>query len=124
MKLINDFFSIKETQKFDSGVNFAVLLNAEHFIYSAHFPGNPITPGVCITQMVKELTEELIQTPLFLKVAKNIKFTQVINPLQHPQVNFTLSIKSQKEGDYDVNATVASENEIFAKLSLLCSNKK
>ena len=124
MNLIDDFFSIKETQKLDGGVNFAVLLNAEHFIYSAHFPGNPITPGVCITQMVKELTEELIQTPLFLKVAKNIKFTQVIDPRKHPEVSFTLSVKSQKEGCYDVNASVASGNEIFAKLSLLCSNKK
>ena len=119
MILINDFYSIKETQKIDGGVNFAVRLNADHFIYAAHFPENPITPGVCITQMVKELTEETVQTPLSLKVAKNIKFTQIINPLLYPEVTFALSIQQDDDKNgYKVNATVAKDNIIFTKLSL------
>ena len=53
MILLNDFFQIVE-----SGVDpksgqliFKVRLNASHVIYKAHFPGMPITPGVCIIQM-------------------------------------------------------------------------
>ena len=123
MTLKNDFYHIVERQNTDSGVNFIVRFNADHFIYAAHFPGNPITPGVCITQMVKELTEELTQFPLFLKIVKNIKFTQVINPLQHPKVSFALTTPQEDENGYKVSATVKNDSEIFAKLSLLFTRK-
>ena len=123
MKLKNDFYSITKTQRTDKGVNFAVRFNADHFIYAAHFPGNPVTPGVCIAQIVKELTEELLQMSLFLMVAKNIKFTQVINPLQHPNVTFTLSIPQADEVGYKVSAVVESGSEVFAKLSLQLTKK-
>ena len=118
MTLKNEFYTIIERQNTDNGVNFTVLFNAEHFIYAAHFPENPITPGVCITQIVKELTEELLQTSLFLEVAKNIKFTQVINPLQYPEVSFLLSTPQETETGYRLTASVESNGEIFAKLSL------
>ena len=38
---------------------FNVILNPDHLIYKAHFPGQPVTPGVCILQMIQEkkLTE-------------------------------------------------------------------
>ena len=36
-----------------------VLLDGEHGIYAAHFPGNPITPGVCkFLQLEKKLLEQ------------------------------------------------------------------
>ena len=118
MTLKDNFYNILEQQNTDSGINFTVHFNAEHFIYAAHFPGNPITPGVCITQIVKELTEELTQTSLFLKIVKNIKFTQVINPLQHSKVIFALTNLQEDESGYKVSAVVMNESDIFAKLSL------
>ena len=119
MKLKDDFYFIKQTEYTDKGVNYTVALNASHFIYAAHFPGNPVTPGACLTQMAKELTEELIQAPLFLKVVKNIKFTQVINPLLYPEVNFALVVAQENEHVFKINVGVACGNETFAKLSLL-----
>ena len=118
MNLKDDFYQIKEIQHTDSSVNFTVHFNANHLIYAAHFPENPITPGVCITQIVKELTEELLQTPLFLKIVKNIKFLQVIHPLQHPEVSFILSIPKEDETGYRVTASVESHGEVFAKMIL------
>jgi 3-hydroxyacyl-[acyl-carrier-protein] dehydratase len=118
MKLKDDFYRIAKTQRTENGVNFTIQFNADHFIYAAHFPGNPITPGVCITQVVKELTEELVQAPLFLKVVKNIKFTQVINPLQHTEVTFALSTPQSDGIGYKVSASVESSSAVFAKLSL------
>ena len=122
MKLKDDFYCIKETQHTDKGVNFTVHLNANHFIYAAHFPGNPITPGVCITQIVKELTEELVQKPLFLKVVKNIKFTQIINPLQYSDVIFSISTPREDENGYKVSASVVYGSDNFAKMSLIFIN--
>ena len=123
MNLKESFYQIKEIQHTDTSVFFTVCLNPSHFIYAAHFPGNPITPGVCITQIVKELTEELVQTPLFMKIVKNLKFTQVINPLQHPEVTFILSNPQKDETGYRVTASVESNGEVFAKMSLQFTHK-
>jgi len=120
---IKDFYQIKEIQHTGNCVHYTVHFNPDHFIYAAHFPGNPITPGVCITQIVKELTEELVQAPLFMKIAKNIKFTQVINPLKHPEVNFILSIPKESETGYKITASVESNGEVFAKMSLQFASK-
>jgi len=119
MTLKDNFYQIKEMHHTDTGVNFLVHFNVEHFIYAAHFPGNPITPGVCIVQIVKELTEKLTQTPLFLKTVKNIKFVQVINPLTHAEVTFALGTPQKDENGYRISAGVESGDEIFAKLSLI-----
>jgi glycosyltransferase involved in cell wall biosynthesis/3-hydroxymyristoyl/3-hydroxydecanoyl-(acyl carrier protein) dehydratase len=54
MKLLNDFFSIKERTGNESEWVYHLSLNAGHPIYQAHFQGNPITPGACIIQMLKE----------------------------------------------------------------------
>ena len=118
MTLKNDFYNVAWRQNTDCGVNFRVRLNAEHFIYAAHFPGNPITPGVCIIQIVKELTEELLQTPLFMTAAKNIKFTRVINPLQQPEITFVISSPQKDAKGYKLTASVENEGKIFAKMSL------
>jgi 3-hydroxyacyl-[acyl-carrier-protein] dehydratase len=123
MKIKNDFYQIKEINHTDNGVVFSIRFNPEHYIYTAHFPGNPITPGVCITQIVKELTEELVQAPLFLKIAKNIKYTQIINPLLHPEVAFILSNPLEIENGYKVNASVESNGEVFARMSLQFTRK-
>ena len=128
MKLKNDFYSVTEAQHSESSVKYTVHLNADHFIYAAHFPGNPITPGVCITQIVKELTEDLLQKSLFLKIVKNIKFTQVINPLQHSEIDFVIRCQMSdirqsdcrnSDIEHKVSASVESGSVTFAKLSLI-----
>ena len=123
MILKNDFYDIIGRENTETGVNFTVQFNAEHFIYAAHFPGNPFTPGVCITQTVKELTEDLLQIPLFLKIVKTVKFTQVINPLQHPKVTFVLAVPQKDDDGYKVSAVVKNEVDSFAKLSLQFTKK-
>lgn len=55
MLLRNNLYTV--TQKEVDGLkgHFELALNPSCFIYQAHFPGEPITPGVCIVQMGKEL---------------------------------------------------------------------
>jgi 3-hydroxyacyl-[acyl-carrier-protein] dehydratase len=122
MKLKNDFFQIKNACQTATGTDYTVALNAEHFIYQAHFPGNPITPGVCIIQIVKELSEEALQRELFLKKVNNIKFLNVINPLENNEVTFSVSVSSESEEAYKISAVVSAKENQFAKLSMLFVN--
>ena len=55
MVLIDNFYTVKSQNISAGKAEFRVKLNAENFIYQAHFPNNPITPGVCLIQMAVEL---------------------------------------------------------------------
>ena len=58
----------------------SVRLLPESAIYKAHFPGNPITPGVCQVAMVAEQVERRSGRRLQLKEAKNLKFLGLLRP--------------------------------------------
>jgi 3-hydroxyacyl-[acyl-carrier-protein] dehydratase len=123
MKLKDDFFSIINFYQINSGIDYTIRFNPEHTIYQAHFPGNPITPGVCIIQIVKELTEEALKKELFLKKVNNVKFLNVINPLEHNEVTFSISFSTTEDDAHKINAVVSDGNNTFAKLSMLFVNQ-
>lgn len=89
MVLKNNLYVIEGQQSGESSVSYDIRLQPDHTIYRAHFPGEPITPGVCVIQMAKELLEDHLQRPLAIKAVKNVKFLAVISPLEHPCVRYT-----------------------------------
>ena len=52
----NDEKDIKEQE--NGQPTYTIVVNENHFIYKAHFPNNPITPGVCMVQMIEEIMKE------------------------------------------------------------------
>lgn len=89
--LLKDFYTVSSREQ-TSGQSFSVhlKLNAEHPVFKGHFPGNPVTPGVCMMQIIKELTEEITGTELFLTNAGNVKFMALINPEINPELRLDL----------------------------------
>lgn len=120
MKLLDSLYTITEQVASESEHSYTIRLNAEHFIYAAHFPGEPITPGVCIMQIAQELLEEHLGESLMLECVKNIKFLRIITPTETPVVSYKLHKISCEEGCVKAQVTVSSNEEIFAKLSLVC----
>lgn len=100
---------------------FHINLMPECVIYKAHFPGHPVTPGVCIIQTATELLSELLGEELELQGVSNAKFLRVINPLENPSVTCTFSKVTACDADGVMKATCAfSDNgTIFSKLSLI-----
>ena len=106
------------TQKTERG--YEVLLDEKHFIYQAHFPGEPVTPGVCIIQMAKELLEDYLQHDFEIKQVKNVKFLSVISPIKTPRVSYTFDKLSvlEETGECKVQIMVTAGDEVLAKLSM------
>ena len=117
MILNNNFFTIKSQNITDGKAEFRIKLNAEHFIYRAHFPNNPITPGVCLLQMTEELFSSLKGINFRIKALKNVKFTATINPLEFPEVDFLLDFV-ENENRWQVKVLIKENETVFAKISL------
>jgi 3-hydroxyacyl-[acyl-carrier-protein] dehydratase len=87
-KEISSTFGAENKNSFNSTVE----INAAHAIFHGHFKQVPITPGVCMIEMIKEIVTEKLNLNLFLEEGNNIKFLSMVNPLENPQlsINFEL----------------------------------
>lgn len=112
MRLLNDFFSILKKTQEESAFSFSLTLNPDHPIYQAHFPGHPVTPGVCIIQIATECAEEALDRHLNLVSSRNIKFLKPILPSQI--LGLSLSISE----DLVTRAEFTCEGVSVAKMSL------
>lgn len=116
MKLINDFYHIVATDESGDKSVYKVKLNAVHDIYRVHFPGNPVTPGVCLVQMATEILERKSGKGLVLSTAVNIKFKRLVAPTDEPSFVFS---KLVMEDDL-LKALISIEDEQgqFARMCL------
>lgn len=115
--LLKNFYTLIELNTSDQENLKAIIeLNKDHDIYKGHFPGNPVVPGVCLTQLIKEIMEAAEKKELNLVYADNIKFMAVVNP----EVNQTLHIDLKVKYDSDqnlikVNSVTYFEDQVFYK---------
>ena len=87
-----------------------VRLLPESAVYAGHFPGYPITPGVCLVQIALELIAEMAGQAGHddkknqaghddkvgrLVAAKNIKFTSPVFPAEGSELRFNLVGKGE-----------------------------
>jgi 3-hydroxyacyl-[acyl-carrier-protein] dehydratase len=116
--LKDNFFSILNcTNAADSEVDFTICLHSEHTIYQVHFPNNPITPGVCIIQIVKELFSFFKQTDFTIKKIKNVKFLHPIDPTVHNTINFNINWEENNEL-FLLKTTVYEGDTVFSKINM------
>lgn len=127
MQLKNNLYKIIRKEGVGPVVNYAIELIPSCVIYAAHFPGEPITPGVCIVQMGKELVEELLSeqrpTPckLVITKVKNVKFLSIISPNETLQLTYQVKklVTSEDGTSVETQLIVLSEEKPMAKISLV-----
>ena len=123
MRLNGDFYRIESRMEGlpqgQSGFN--VILNPDHLIYKAHFPGMPVTPGVCILQMIQELLSEQQGMPLFISGIKNAKFIKMISPVTDGTVSVIFTSCTEEDGGIKAQGTVSKRDDmsdVFLKFSV------
>ena len=115
MMFKDDFYTLSNLEVHGTRATAQINLNPKHSIYKGHFPGNPVTPGVCQIQIVKETLGHIVGEPLFLKTAKNIKFLNVLLPTKSP-IDLDLDYEESAPG-INVSATLAAGETVFLKFS-------
>ena len=118
--LKNTFYTIKEITDTDNSRNYLVSLNALHPIFQAHFAGNPIMPGACVVQLIKELTSDCFKQDFVTRTIENMKFLYEINPLKTPEISVRLTFSKQDKGDVsEQTAVFVQENDRFSVSTIL-----
>ena len=110
---MKEIYTLDYVREADGGCDCGIHLDPGHVIYKAHFPGFPVTPGVCIVGMAVELASALSGRKLSLSEAKDIKFVMPITPKGETVVDFDLSL----DGDI-LKASVKVGEEPCAKMTV------
>lgn len=108
----------------ENGFVAEIETNPSHIIYKAHFPGNPITPGVCIIKAAGEILENKINRKLWLKTVKNVKFLSIIIPAEGKRIKYAFSNFKEEENGCKVQVLVNDNTTIYAKISLTFSYER
>ena len=116
--LIEGLYTIKDSQDTDEGIVVNIRLNKDHDIFKGHFPGNPVMPGVCMIQIIKELTEKKSEKKLLLTSSSNIKFMAIINPEMNPELELNISI-TEEDGQLKVKNTTSFGATVALKLNAI-----
>jgi 3-hydroxyacyl-[acyl-carrier-protein] dehydratase len=95
--LQHHLFTFADLQAEKEIVKTDIKLNPLHPILKGHFPDNPILPGVCMMQMVKEVAEAYTNKKIKLVLARDIKFLSIIRPEENTMIQMELKINMEGE---------------------------
>lgn len=120
--LLKDFYKINSLTHTEGQRYVAeITINKDHEVFKGHFPGNPVTPGVCMMQIIKELTQQVVSAPLLMKSASNIKFMALINPEINSHLKLELDIAEADDATVKVKNTTFFDDTVALKLTCIYS---
>lgn len=103
--------------KSDSTVSVGIFLDPGHPIFDGHFPGNPITPGSVMVQIIKELVRDQLGRDLRLATARSIKFLDILVPDANVELVVKLALDITRAPEIPIKATIEDPHRTFMKLS-------
>ncbi|MDQ6477981.1 3-hydroxyacyl-ACP dehydratase [Dyadobacter sp. LHD-138] len=104
---LNSLYTIAEINSGPETIAATIAIDPAHVIFSGHFPGAPVMPGVVQLQIVKELLEQHLKRQLRMKTMRTCKFLQIINPQETPEIKIDLKFTTGEmveviaSGSYD-----------------------
>lgn len=113
--LLDSLFIVKKYAAEGSEIKATLELDENQAVFKGHFPDQPVVPGVCMMQSVKELVERYVKQKLTVIEADNMKFLSVLDPRVNKVIQATVSIVNN-ESSFSINASLFADNVTFFKL--------
>jgi 3-hydroxyacyl-[acyl-carrier-protein] dehydratase len=113
--LKDDFFYIQSLSDDKGTISAVIEINPYHKIFEGHFPGQPVVPGVCMMQMVKEITEAATGKEYFLQKADLVKFLSVIVPQKENPVQAKINYALMENDAVNFEASLFKDEIIYLK---------
>jgi 3-hydroxyacyl-[acyl-carrier-protein] dehydratase len=84
-----------------------IKLNKEDEIFKGHFPNQPVLPGACMLQILKEVLQSALNKKIRLKKADQMKFLSIVDPNVNNALQLNISY-TKSESEILVNATMGN----------------
>lgn len=121
MFLENKFYKIIDETKQDTSATYKVAILPDCNVYEGHFPGDPVCPGVCNIETIKECASKLIGKPLRIKSIKQCRLTAIATPTVCPEVNITINATSDND-THVIVATISDDKQTYMEFKGTLTN--
>ncbi|HAD33586.1 MAG TPA: hypothetical protein DCF44_03680 [Chitinophagaceae bacterium] len=111
----NKLFSIDILEKHDTGLRAQLSILPDAEILKGHFPGQPVLPGVCQLQIIKEILEMNLGKKLMMFHSPMVKFLTMMAPPHVHQIHCSIQCSRNEAGELQVSATLLQDELIFLK---------
>mgnify|MGYP006353710843 CR=1 FL=1 len=115
--LLGDFFLLIYAEQTIDTITAKLRFNKNHEIFKGHFPEQPVVPGVCMLQIIKEMIENSTGGKFILRSAESIKFLTVINPEVQNEVEARIQFRKDEIENLHVDASLFSGTLVFFKFN-------
>ncbi len=112
-----DYCTVNLLSLADDRITAQIKVDVAHEIFKGHFPGMPILPGACQTQIITKVLEQATRQTLRLRKADNIKFLALMDPNLDPEISLEITIKSQTDDEVGATATMTNVGNTITKFS-------
>jgi 3-hydroxyacyl-[acyl-carrier-protein] dehydratase len=115
--LLNNLYTIQSLSESDNQIEAAINLLADHAIFSGHFPGQPVLPGVCMMEMVAEVMGVYLKSTFRISGGPLIKFLRMIDPRINPLIHLEIKYHFSSQTTL-VTGRIFSGSDVFMKFQL------
>ena len=115
-------YSIRKMEDVDETLHVSILIIRDHPVFQGHFPDNPVLPGVCTLHIIGELLSKYLNLKLKLVKSENIKFINLVVPVENTILDYNFSISYKEENIVSVKCSVTNNEVEILKMkgSYLC----
>lgn len=103
--LLDNFYTILQIRENDNCRIVSIRLNPAHILYQGHFPEQPVVPGVCMLQMIKESIEAILNCTLQYQQITSCKFLSAINPANNSVLELSIRLEETEEKQIKLQST-------------------
>jgi 3-hydroxyacyl-[acyl-carrier-protein] dehydratase len=114
MAASEEIFKVESVEHADGVIKAALSINADSPIFQGHFPGQPVVPGACMLQVVKDVLADALGYKIQLKKGDNLKFVGMVVPGASDAVALEINYKVT-EDLVSVNAKLSEGNRVCFK---------
>ena len=112
MLLKDKFYKVLKEEKDGMTAQYTIVILPDCNVYDGHFPGDPVCPGVCNIETIKECAMMLLGKELRIKTIKQCRLTAIATPTVCPEVTI------------DLTATPADDNESYTIVASIADDKQ
>jgi len=112
MLLENKYYRVIHVNGDGLNAIFHIALLPDCDIYRGHFPGNPVSPGVCNIETVRECAMLLTGKKLFISFIKQCRLMAVASPVICPEVDVVITA-SPTEAGFTVQAKITDAKRVY-----------
>ena len=113
MLLENKFYRVlSKERESELSARFHLAILPECDVYDGHFPNEPVCPGVCNIETIKECAILLSGEQLRYSTIKQCRLTALATPTVCPEVDVQVSLSPSVEG-YSVQASIADDKQTY-----------